>query len=191
MNLCNDLIRHGLEFARAIDNKQYELADTGLYFPRQKALVGGTFISWVNGADMQVDPNVVPAEALNKILKSGVGVNYIAPFLNNVTPAGSLTAATFDATLNEFTAYDETARPAWTLPADPVGGLYSNSASPAVFTSSTGVTNVSVYGAGILSAAPKESTTGNIIAASKFAAARILNAPDKLTIQYDLSAVSA
>lgn len=191
MNLCNDLIRHGLEFARAIDNHQYEQTDAGLYFPRQKALVGGQFTTWINGRDMQVDPNVVPAEALNKILKSGVGVNYIAPFLNNVTPGSSLTAATFDSVLNEFTAYDETARPAWTLPTDPVNGLYTNSASPAVFTSSTGVSNVSVYGAGILSVAAKEATTGNVIAASKFAAARVLNAPDKLTIQYDLSAVSA
>lgn len=189
----NDLIRHGMEFMRAIRNKHYEETPNGVLFPRMGAFVAGQYTTWVNDRDMQVDPNVVPAEGIAQILKSGLNGTpcYIAGFTQNVTPNGSLTAALFDTNLTEFTDYDESTRRAWTVPTDPVSGAYSNSASPAVFTTSTGIVDLDVYGAGLLTQAAKEATTGKLIAASKFSSKRTLNAADKLTIQYDLSATSA
>lgn len=198
--LSNDLLRHRMEFARAIDNHQYELTPQGVHFPKQRVFVCGQFDTWVNGADHQVDPNVVPTEALNYLLKAGFKASgatstwYIAPFLNNTTPLANLTAALFDSTLNEFTAYTEAARQAFTLPADPTAGVFDNSAAPAVFTADNTVgtgAGVDVYGAGILSVSTKEATGGVLACASKFNAARNLKATDKLTIQYTISATSS
>lgn len=193
--LDNDLIRHGLEFARAIDRHQYEVGPAGIMFPRQKAIVAGQYRTWVNGRDMQIDPNIVPAEGLAQILKSGLSGStwYIAPFLNNVTLLATLTAANFDSTLNEFTDYDETSRQVWTVPTDPVDGIYTNEASPAVFTASSAVgtgVGVDVIGAGLLSASAKEATTGKLASASAFSAARNLKAGDKLTVEFSIAATS-
>jgi hypothetical protein len=195
-----DLIKHGPEFCRALANRHFAISDSGIYFPKQRAIVQGVFETRVNGRDLQIDPNVVPTEALNYLLKTGLktaaGVYtawYIAPFLNNVTPGATLTAATFESVVDEFTQYDETTRVAWTLPSDPTSGSYSNSASPAAFTAASAVgtgAGVDVYGAGILSASAKESTAAKLLCASKFSAARNLKATDVLTVIYTVSATS-
>lgn len=190
-----DLQSRGLELARAIDAHQYEKTDNGIYFPRKRLLVAGLFRTWVNGRDEQVDPNVVPAEGIALILKSGLTgqTYYVSPFLNDLDPPTNLTAATFDSTMNEFTAYDETTRQAWTIPTDPVAGVFSNSASPAVFTAASSVgtgAGVDVYGAAIIGASGKEATTNKIVCCSRFGGARNLKTGDKLTIQYDLSGTS-
>lgn len=188
-----DLLRHGPEFLRAIENHKYEITPDGVLFPNQRALVAGAFTTWVNGGDMQVDPNVVPAEGIAQILKSGINGTswYIAPFTNNSTPGSSLTAATFNSTLAEFATYNEANRVAWTIPADPVAGSYTNSASPAAFTiGAVGGAGQAIYGAGILSIATKSATTGKLLAASKFSAARTLYETDVLTVEYALNATS-
>lgn len=191
----NDIIKHNLEFARAIDNFQYEQSDRGVFFPKQKVFVSGGFTTWVNGRDMQYDPNLVPAEGIAQILKSGLsGASwYIAPFVNNTAVQSTLTAATFTATMGEFTAYDEAARQAWTIGADPTAGEYSNSASPAVVTASSAVdanNGVDIYGAAVIGASAKSATTGKLVCCSLFSGSRNLKPTDKLTIQYDVSATS-
>ena len=195
--LHRDLVRHGLEFARALDRHQYEISPRGIVFPKQKAIVAGQFTTWVNGQDEQVDPNVVPTESLNYLLKAAlkgsgaISAWYIAPFLNNTDPDATITAALFDYTLDEFTAYDESARQAYTLPTDPSAGAFSNSASPAVFTGDSSlVSPVNVYGAGILSVSTKGATTGKIFCASLFSSARPIDTGSKLTVQYDVAASS-
>lgn len=194
-----DLIRHRTEFARAIANKHFEISPEGIHFPDQKVLVAGQFDTWVNGKDHQVDPNVVPTEALNYLLKAGfknsggLGSWYIAPFTSNSTPGPTLTAATFTGTMGEFTDYDETTRVVWTLPADPTAGSFNNSASPAVFTASSDVDaddGVDIYGAAILSASAKSATSGKIGPCSLFTGSRNLKPTDKLTIQYTIAATS-
>ena len=188
-----DLIKHGLEFARAIDNHQYEVSDTGLYFPAQRAMIGGVFETRINGADRQIDANLLPAEGLAKLLKSGMGGTawYVAPFVNDTTPQANLTAAAFTATMGEFTTYSEAARVAYTIPSDPTGGAYSNSASPAVFTAgAVGAGGVDIYGAAILSASGKSATTGEVLCCSKFSGARKLYQGDKLSVEYTINATS-
>ena len=198
--LHNDLIKSRMEFARAIDNHQYEMTPQGIHFPKQRVFVCGQFDTWVNGEGHQVDPNVVPTQALNYLLKAGfknVGGTsswYIAPFTGNVTPLANLTAALFTSTLTEFTQYDEATRVAWTLPTDPTTGSFDNTASPAVFTAASAVgtgAGVDVYGAGILSVSTKSATTGTLACAAKFNAARNLKATDKLTVAYTISATSS
>lgn len=196
--LNHDLLAHGMEFARAIDNHQYEVGPSGLHFPKQKVLVAGQFDTWINGADHQVDPNILPTESLNYLLKTGLtnvgGLSgwYVAPFVNNVTPLATLTAATATATLGEFQDYNEANRVAYTVPVDPAAGSYSNSAAPAQFTIAGSVPGggVDIYGAMIISAAAKAATTGKILCASKFTAARKVFATDVLTVLYTINATS-
>ena len=197
--LHKDLIRHGMEFVRAISQHQYEVTPRGIHFPKQRAIVQGQFDTWVNGADHQVDPNVVPLEALNYLLKAGLQVSggisawFIAPFRNNTAPTSALTAATFAGTQNEFVAYTETTRQAWALPTDPTAGVFSNSAAPAVFTADSTVgtgAGIDVYGAGVLGSSAKSATSSKLLTAALFGGARNLKTPDKLTIQYSLSATS-
>ncbi len=95
--------------------------------------------------------------------------------------------------MTEFTDYNEATRVAYTLPTDPTAGAYSNSAAPAVFTAATAVgtgAGVDVYGCAIISASAKEATSGKLGPVSLFTAARNLKATDKLTVQYDVNAVS-
>lgn len=199
--LDNDLIRHGREFARALDNHQYEVTAGGLHFPRQHVMVAGTFRHHApDGKGWCIDPNIVPVEALNYLLKVGLGKEaglsswYVAPFVNNVVPGASLTAATAAATLGEFTQYTEGTRVAFTTPTEPVSsGLYDNSAAPAVFTAAEAVgtsAGVDIYGAFIASASTKSSTGGKLLCASLFTGTRNLKTGDKLTVEYGISASS-
>jgi hypothetical protein len=199
--LCNDLIKHGMEFVRALNNHHYDVTPAGIHFPKQRAIVAGLFRHHASGDGLGLieDPNVVPTEALNYLLKAGYknsgGLSnwYIAPFTGAVVPGAGLTAANADSTLTEFTDYDEATRQAWTLPADPTSGQFTNSASPATFTASSAVgtgAGVDVYGAFIISSSAKEATTGKIGPAAQFSAARNLKATDVLSVAYTLSATS-
>lgn len=196
--LQNSLLKHGLEFARAIANHQVELTDDGLLFQKQHVLLAGQFDTWVNGRGHQVDANIVPVEALNYLLKTGLlntgglATWYVAPFLNNVTPLATLTAASATATLGEFTQYDAPTRVPFTLPADPTAGSFSNVASPADFTAAAGVSGagVDIYGAFIVSASAKSATTGKILCASAFSAPRKVFPTDVLTVRYTINATS-
>lgn len=198
MRFNSDLIRHRLEFARAIDQHQYEVSPEGIYFPRQQAFVAGQFDTWINDGDHQVDPNIVPIEALNYLLKTGLtnvgGLSnwYVAPYANNVVPAANLTAANFTATMGEFATYTELTRPAFVVPADPTNGVFANTAAPAVITAgAVGAGGVDIFGAAILSASAKNAITGKLFCCSPFSAARKLFETDKLTTEYTVSAVSA
>ncbi len=199
--ITRDLLRHRLSFQRDIRNCKFEQTPAGVFFPRHGGgmLVAGQFTSFVNGADMQVDPNVVTAQGINAILNrafvtgSAAG-GYIAPFLTNAAPGDTTTAANFNANHDEWIAYDEANRPAWTLPGATSNKTLSNAAAPAVFTAlAAGNTfPLNIWGASIHGANGKESTDGPLFLASKFDTARILNAAgDKLTLQYDFAGASA
>lgn len=188
-----DLFKHSGEFLRALANHHYELTDSGVYFEKQQALVGGSLIHTLNGADMRVDNNTFTTEGLNYLFSVGMNGGtasstfYVAPFSGNVTPAATLTAATFTSTLTETTAYSESARPAYTIAA-PASGSITNTASRAEITANA---TVSVWGAGILSVSTKSSTSGVCIAAAKFSAVRSLVSTDVLAFDYTLTLTPA
>lgn len=188
-----DLFKHHGEFLRALANHKYEMTDNGVYFTQQHALVGGSIIHTVNGQDMRVDHNTFTIEGLNYLFSSGMrggtaySTYYVAPFSGNVTPASTLTAATFTSTLTEATAYSEAARPAYTIAA-PASGAVTNSASRAEITANA---SVNIWGAGILSASAKSATTGVCIAAAKFASVRALDSTDVLAFEYGLTLTPA
>ena len=65
----NDLQKHAGEFAKALAANQYERTgdERGLYFPKAKAFISGTYIHDVNGQDERADPNLLPDEGLSTL----------------------------------------------------------------------------------------------------------------------------
>jgi hypothetical protein len=194
--LQHESFRRGVRHALA--SHGFELADRGrLYVPRERAFVGGVFVTDVNGRDRRVDHNLLPTAALIDLLsvyfKQGTQRTgfYLAPFSGNVAPTAALTGANFTVTQGEFTNYSEPARQTWTPPAAALGAAsIDNSAAPSTFTVS--VDTQTVWGFGMLTTSVKSDTTGVLVACSKFTAARSgLMTGDKLNAQYSFAATSA
>lgn len=193
----NDLMRHRGEFARAIANQKFEISPEGLFFPGQQALVAGVFdVEHRRGGDLigrDLSPNLVTTEGLNSILSvvlaGGAQINpwYLAVFEGNYTPVAGLTAATFTAAATECTAYAEAARVAY-VEAAPSGGVITNAASRAEFTFNATKT---IYGAALVSVSTKSSTSGVLLAAARFSAARAVVNGDVLAVAYSLTLTSS
>lgn len=156
----------------------------------------GQFGYSVNGGEYEWCQNRVVDQGINYMLNAalrGEGVlsaYYIAPFAANVTPAANLTAATFTATLTEFTNYDEAARPQWVTDAAATALVLENAAAPALFTIAGGA-QTTIWGAGLLSVSPKSSTSGILVAAAK--RTTVLNVEDdfEIRIKYRILGASA
>jgi len=194
MNPCIDLDSHRQEVLQRIGAHKYERRPDGaILLPAMGILIGGSWITEVNGCDREVTPNIIPDEGLDDLLDVWLGNGtqsatwYIAPFSQNMTPGASLTAADFTADTTEFTNYDEAARVTWAD--DAVSGqAITNAAVKADFTMSSG--GGTIYGAGLLSVSTKSAVTGKLAAATRFGSSRTLAEADILTVQYTLSAAS-
>jgi hypothetical protein len=187
------------EIRRRVGQFDYELSNNGVLFPKMGIVVGGVFTVSDADGNKEVCPNLITDQGLNQIINTmlppgGAFVQitqwYIAPFSGNVTPDATWTAANFVATATEFTAYASATRPALTIASPTSTKANGNGASPADITFSAGGP-FNVYGAAIVSVATKSSATGVMLAATRFTNPRLAQAaPDKLTIQYDLTATS-
>jgi hypothetical protein len=199
MNIDRDLQKHSREFATALRNHQYEVSDEGVYFPKQGAIVSGVYTHNVNGQDERVDSNIVVTEGMNHMLDvvlhgtTAVGTWYFGLFSANYTPVATLTAATFTSASTELVSntegYSETTRQAF-VEAAAASGSINNTASKAAFTIAT-ATTVTVWGAGLLSSNVKGGTTGTLLSAAKFSAARTLYNTDLFNLGYTLSLTSS
>lgn len=191
--MLDNILKHRAELSRALANHHYErMPDGGLFFPRAGAIATGVFRTWLNGSDERIDPNMMMLVGLDDILKVYFQQSaqrtafYIAPFSDNETPSNALTAATFPATLTEFINYAESARPVWD-DADAVASqTAANTTTPARFTIGSG--GGTVWGAALTTASAKSATSGLLVCASKFAAARTMLEGDKLDIEYAITA---
>jgi len=185
--LATDFQRHLGELRRAVRNHQYEQTPSGIYFNKLHATAAGVFEHWLNGEDHRVDPNVFALTGLDTLFTTGLtaGSYYLAPYSTNIAPTSALTAATFPGTQGEFTNYTETARVPWVKDGYASNQLLTNATTKAVFTANTG--GGTVYGIGMTNTPTKSATSGTLIACAAFAASRILQATDTLTVQYTLT----
>ena len=162
----------------------------------QKFKIGGYFtydhIRDGEIIDSWIEPNIVVDEGLNYTLDaafssgSAIATWYVSLFKNNYTPLSTDVAATFPGggvASEATTEYSEATRPVWTE-AGVVTKSITNTASPAVFTFAS---NVTIYGAFLVSTSTKGGTTGVLAAASKFASSRAMLTADKLNVTYSLS----
>jgi hypothetical protein len=190
----DEIFKYTRELRRALANFRFEITENGdFYFGGSQALVGGSVVHTLNGADRRVDHNTWTIEGLNYLLTTGLkngspyAAMYLAPFSGNVTPASTLTAATFTSTLTEATAYSESTRQAWTG-GSVASGSVDNTASMAQITANA---SVNIWGAGMLSNSTKSATTGVCIAATKFSSVRALSDTDVLAFGYTMSITPA
>jgi hypothetical protein len=191
----NLMANHRAEALRRLSNGQYEVLDGGaILVPAMGLKFAGHWETQVGDAPWALDPNIVVDEGILHILTVALAQGtansafYIAPFGGNITPANTLTAATFTATATEFTNYDETTRVLWAKDAAAANAI-GNNTTPAVFTISTG--GGTIRGAGLISISTKSATTGKLVAAARFAADKVMTAGEELRIKYIISGTSS
>lgn len=195
-----DLKKHFNEVRRYLNSFKFEVSPFGLYLPKAHAFVRGGYEHWVVGyeSEVAVDHNIIPDEGLNHFLNvvlkgpSGAGTQITSWYLmlhsGSGTPDATLTAANYNATLNEITSgsegYSEATRVQWVGDAvDTVNTEVTNDASPASFTIVT-ASSLAVNGAGLVSVSTKGSTSGVLLSAGKFSATRNLSNTDTFQLKY-------
>ncbi len=169
----------------------------GNQIPGELASVAGQFVCRVNGGEWEISPNLVPLEGRTHLLAVSLGSSpkaagyYIALYADGVTPQDNWTAASFAATASEIVSmtqgYVEPTRPQW-VAGQAADGVIDSLASPARFTfSATSGSTVTVNGCALLSSEGRGSTTGVLIAASRFAAPREFQDTDTFDVGYRIA----
>lgn len=198
-NFENGIAKHAKEFLRALRNNQYEhMDDGGVLFARAKVAFRGRYGARVNGGEWTYTPNIVPTEGLNYIMDQFVASHaaiplYLALYAGAISPTALWTASNFASTASEITSgsegFSESTRVVWTAAAT-AAGVKHNNASPAAFTIVT-ATALAVNGAGLLTASAKGATTGSLVSATRFGAAKSFNNTDVFNLKYELDGTSS
>ncbi len=141
--------------------------------------------------------NRVVNQGINHLLNAGlrgegiISAFYLAPFVADIAPAASTTAANFGSTLTEFTQYSQPTRPVWTPDGAATAQFLENAAAPSTITITAGG-QTAIYGAGLLSVNGKGSTGGILMAAAR-APSPFLNLAEgfEVKLKYRLSGASS
>ncbi len=173
----------------------YEATEQGVYFPKQGIVARGEYFDRINGGEWHTTGNLVVNEGLTHLLNVALGSKakasgyYLALFSGATAPAANWTAANFASVASEIVSmtegYTNATRPAWT-PANTSTNSIDNFASVASLTIATAAT-LNVTGAAMLTNSVRGGTTGTLISASKYAAARTFQNGDVYEVGYRLS----
>ena len=193
-----NLKKNAREIGRHLRNRKWEATPGGILIDRggMNALMNGAFIDTLNGEDPQLSPNLVVDQGLihvlNTVFAGAAQVTqwYIGLFSGNVTPQPNWTAANVVANATELTGYAPSTRPGFTVAPVSAPSL-GNTGSEANFAFDASGPYIA-RGAFLISVSNKGSTTGVLMAATRFAADRAgLNSPDELGVRYVLTAADA
>lgn len=173
----------------------YEATEQGVYFPKQGIVARGEYFDRINGGEWHTTGNLVVNEGLTHLLNVALGSTakpagyYLALFSGATAPAANWTAANFASVASEIVSmtegYTNATRPSWT-PANTLTNSIDNFASVASLTIATAAT-LNVTGAAMLTNSVRGGTTGTLISASKYAAARTFQNGDVYEVGYRLS----
>ena len=180
----------------AIDREHYDITDSGIVFPSVDVMAGGEYFESKNGISMGPPTrNKIVVEGLAHILNVALGTKakpaayYLALFNGAAAPADDWKAASFAAVAGEIVSmtegYTSATRPVWT-PLNTATGSIDNMVSVASLTMATAGT-LTVTGAAMLTNSTRGGTTGDLISASKYAAARTFQAGDTYDLGYRLN----
>lgn len=186
MNLRNEL-------ARELRAERFDLTPSGVFFHRPGVLVGGEYFGRVNGGQWEKEgDNLIVTEGMAHMLNVALGVTakpagyFLAISSGATPPAANWTAGSYAATASEIVSMTEghtgATRPAWT-PATTNTGSIDNMASVAVLTIAT-ASQLNVTGAALLSNSQRGGTSGVLVSASLFPAARTFQAGDTYELGY-------
>lgn len=192
MTLRNKLAR---ALVRALDREIYDFTEAGIIFPNLGVHAAGEYFDRINGGEWARTKNLVPTEGLAHILNVALGTTakpagyFLALFSGAAAPAANWTAASFAAVASEIVSmtegYTSATRPVWT-PANTATGSIDNMAAVATVTIAT-ASQLNVTGAAMLTNSTRGGTTGALVSATKYAAARVFQAGDTYDIGYRLS----
>lgn len=180
-------------------NELFDETDEGIYFPKQGIMLSGEYMDRVNGGEVTFTKNLIPKEALIHVLNVAIGSKakpaglYLALFNGATAPADNWTAANFAATAGEIVSltegYTNATRPQF-IPSDSTDQKYiDNFASVASVTIAT-TSQVNVTGVALLTNNQRGGTTGVLLSATKYPAARVFQNGDVFEIGYRVTATS-
>lgn len=163
-------------------------------------VVRGYFSEWVNGEFMGEHQNLVVDQGMIDILNTYFGSTakkagfYVSLFAGAVNPAAGWTAASYPATASEITSgsegYSQSTRPQYVVVNASSSTQIDNYAAKAAFTIVTAST-LTVNGAAIVTESTKGSTSGVLVAASRYGTARTLQNGDAYEVGYRFVAASS
>ena len=179
--------------------ENYQMTEQGIYFPKQGILAQGEYFDRINGGEWQTTHNLVVNEGLAHLLNVAMGTTakpagyYLALFSGATAPAANWTAANFSSVAAEIVSmtegYTNATRPQWT-PQNTTTNSIDNFNAVAKVTIATS-SQLTVTGAAMLTNSTKGGTTGTLISASKYTAARVFQGGDEYEIGYRLSFTAA
>ncbi|ENX02615.1 hypothetical protein F900_01061 [Acinetobacter modestus] len=182
-----------------LGRENFDYTANGIYLPRQGILVSGEYFDRINGGEWQHTCNLVVNEGLAHLLNVAMGSKakaagyYLALFSGATAPAANWTAANFAAVSSEIVSltegYTNATRPQWT-PTDTTTNQIDNFAATATVTIATS-SQLNVTGAALLTNNVRGGTSGTLISASKYSAARTFQDGDVYDIGYRLSFTAA
>lgn len=179
--------------------ENYQMTEQGIYFPKQGILAQGEYFDRINGGEWQTTHNLVVNEGLAHLLNVAMGTTakpagyFLALFSGATAPAANWTAANFSSVAAEIVSmtegYTSPSRPQWTPQNTSTNSIdnFNSTAKVTIATSS----QLTVTGAAMLTNSTKGGTTGTLISASKYAAARVFQDGDEYEIGYRLSFTAA
>ena len=179
--------------------ENYQMTEQGIYFPKQGILAQGEYFDRINGGEWQTTHNLVVNEGLAHLLNVAMGTTakpagyYLALFSGATAPAANWTAANFSSVAAEIVSmtegYTNATRPQWT-PQNTTTNSIDNFNAVAKVTIATS-SQLTATGAAMLTNSTKGGTTGTLISASKYTAARVFQDGDEYEIGYRLSFTAA
>ena len=182
------------ELAKAIHNENFDVTESGLYFPTQSVGVKGEYFDRINDGEWMQTQNLITKEGLIDVLntyfinsKAKQAGFYLALFSGATAPAANWTAANFATVANEITSltegYTSATRPQFN-PASATDQTYidnlTNTARLTIATSS----QLNVTGTALLTNSARGGVTGVLISATKYAAARTFQNGDTYDVGY-------
>lgn len=183
------------ELAADLSRETYDVTEQGIYFPRQGVLARGEYFDRINGGEWSRTKNKIVVEGLAHILNVALGSTakpagyFLALFSGAAAPADNWTAASFAASASEIVSltegYTSPTRPAWTSANTNTGSIDNMAAVATVTIATAGQLNVT--GAAMLTNNTRGGTTGALVSATKYAAARVFQNGDTYDIGYRLS----
>jgi hypothetical protein len=182
------LARHRAEALRRLRNHKYDIGAEELLIPAMGLKFHGHFEVAAGNEPFEGCENIVVNEGLLDILGvyfaqgSQHAAFYTSLFTGNITPGATLTAATYHGTATESTAYEESTRVLWEKDAAASNAI-GNDTTPAVFTTSAGGP-YTFRGAGLHNIATRQSGTGVLVAAARFATDKVMGEAEELRVKY-------
>ncbi|WP_336982479.1 hypothetical protein [Acinetobacter modestus] len=178
---------------------RFKETESGIYLPDHNLMASGEYFDRVNGGEWQTTCNLVVNEGLSHLLNVALGSKakpagyYLALFSGSTAPAANWTAANFAAVASEIVSltegYTNATRPQW-VSADTTTNSIDNFGSVAKVTIATS-SQLTVTGAAMLSSSVRGGTSGVLISATKYTAARTFQNGDEYEVGYRLSFTAA